>query len=156
MATIPTAHKRRVVVGVDGSEGSKHALRWAAWMASTIGSRLELLTAWGLSTHYGWTEVPNRWDPEADSRRLLNGVVNGVFGPHRPPDMELTVREGGAAGVLIDQAVGALLLVVGSRGHGGFTGLLLGSVSAHVAEHASCPVLVVHGDSVPPSLLSYQ
>ncbi len=56
------------------------------------------------------------------------------------------VREGGAAKVLLEASTGADMLVVGSRGHGGFSGLLLGSVSAGVSEHASCPVLIIHGD----------
>jgi nucleotide-binding universal stress UspA family protein len=61
------------------------------------------------------------------------------------------VSEGGAAKVLLDTSQGAIMTVVGSRGHGGFAGLLLGSVSANVAEHASCPVLVIHGDQAPPA-----
>jgi nucleotide-binding universal stress UspA family protein len=55
-----------------------------------------------------------------------------------------------AAKVLLDVSQGAIMLVVGSRGHGGFAGLLLGSVSANVAEHAPCPVLVIHGDQAEP------
>jgi nucleotide-binding universal stress UspA family protein len=57
----------------------------------------------------------------------------------------------GAAKVLIDASQGATMLVVGSRGHGGFAGLLLGSVSANVAEHASCPVLIIHGHQPLPA-----
>ena len=64
--------------------------------------------------------------------------------------MQLVVREGGAAKVLLEASEGAVMLVVGSRGHGGFAGLLLGSVSANVAEHAGCPVFIVHGDQPPP------
>jgi nucleotide-binding universal stress UspA family protein len=64
--------------------------------------------------------------------------------------MALRVYEGGAAKVLLDACDGAVMLVVGSRGHGGFAGLLLGSVSANVAEHASCPVFIVHGHRPPP------
>lgn len=52
--------------------------------------------------------------------------------------------------MLLEASEGALMLLVGSRGHGGFTGLVLGSVSANVAEHATCPVLVLHGDEDPP------
>jgi hypothetical protein len=62
-----------------------------------------------------------------------------------PQPVDLVVRQGGAAAVLIDQSRDADLLVVGSRGHGGFAGLILGSVSTACAEHAHCPVLVVHG-----------
>jgi nucleotide-binding universal stress UspA family protein len=64
--------------------------------------------------------------------------------------MRREVREGGAAKVLLEVSEGAAMVIVGSRGHGGFTGLLLGSVSANVAEHASCPVLIIHGDQAPP------
>ena len=74
-----------------------------------------------------------------------------MLGVERSTDIRVTVLEGNAARILLDQSVGAFMLVVGSRGHGGFTGLLLGSVSASVAEHAHCPVLVVHGDMNPPS-----
>jgi hypothetical protein len=65
--------------------------------------------------------------------------------------MNLVVREGNPAHVLLESSAGAMMLVVGSRGRGGFAGLILGSVSAAVAEHASCPVLVVHGDKPVPS-----
>jgi nucleotide-binding universal stress UspA family protein len=109
MSTSQTAFSRRVVVGVDGSDGSKNALRWAAWMAGLARANLELVAAWGLSTRYGWTEVPNRWDPASDTEKLLNMTIDEVFGTERPPSMELTVGEGGAAGVLLDRAVGALM-----------------------------------------------
>ena len=79
-------------------------------------------------------------------------AAGAVFGDQRPAGLklELQVREGGAAKVLLGASEGADMLVVGSRGHGGFAGLLLGSVSANVAEHASCPVFIVHGDQAPP------
>jgi nucleotide-binding universal stress UspA family protein len=63
------------------------------------------------------------------------------------------VLEGGRAKGLLDARHGALRLIAGSRGHGGFAGLLLGSVSANVAEHASCLALIIHGDTPPPPLL---
>jgi nucleotide-binding universal stress UspA family protein len=67
--------------------------------------------------------------------------------------MEFEVGEGGAAKVLLDACKGATMVVVGSRGHGGFSGLLLGSVSANLAEHAPCPVLIIHGHNGPPPAL---
>ena len=65
--------------------------------------------------------------------------------------MNQYLYEGNAAKVLLEASEGARMLVVGSRGHGGFSGLLLGSVSAACAEHARCPVVVVHGDGPPPN-----
>jgi nucleotide-binding universal stress UspA family protein len=82
--------------------------------------------------------------------KVLDDTVLAVFGDQPPAGLQRQVREGGAAKVLLEAGEGAIMLVVGSRGHGGFAGLLLGSVSANVAEHASCPVLVIHGDQAPP------
>ena len=98
----------------------------------------------------GWAAVPPDWNPAEDADRVLTGTVEEVFGATKPEGVILTVREGGAAHTLIDISSGARMLVVGSRGHGGFAGLLLGSVSAACAEHASCPVLVIHGSTPPP------
>ena len=68
----------------------------------------------------------------------------------RPARLQATVADGSPAKTLLQISEGARMLVVGSRGHGGFTGLLLGSVSAACTEHAHCPVLVVHGPTPPP------
>jgi nucleotide-binding universal stress UspA family protein len=144
----------RVVVGVDGSPQSKQALRWALRIAAATGSRLDAVAAWDLPVNYGWAVAPDDWNPAEDTRKVLTDTVAEVCGSDRSDDITLTVREGGAARVLLEQSEGALLLVVGSRGHGGFAGLLLGSVSASVAEHAHCPVLVVHGDTPPPEAVS--
>ena len=140
----------RVIVGVDGSPQSKQALRWAAQFAATSGARLIAVAAWDYPTTYVWNAWPQDWDPARDAQKALEGTVDEVFAAHRPSDLELIVRQGTAAGVLLDECEAAQMLVVGSRGHGGFAGLLLGSVSAKVAEHASCPVLVVHGENPPP------
>ena len=96
-----------------------------------------------------WGGAPGEADPAGVAEKVLGHVVDEVFGAHRPAGLELTVSEGGAAGVLVERSKDAAMVVVGSRGHGGFAGLLLGSVSEAVAEHAACPVLVVHGDSAP-------
>jgi len=141
----------RVVVGVDGSEPSHLALRWAAKIADALGARVDAVAAWQYSIPFGWT-TPS-WDPRADMEKVLNTTIDAALGA-RPPDMQLVVCEGNPAHVLLEQSAGALMLVVGSRGHGGFAGLMLGSVSAAVAEHASCPVLVVHGDKPVPAATS--
>ena len=145
----------RVVVGVDGSQQSRHALAWAQFLAGTMGATVEAVIAWmpvgsRRWEGHGYVEVPDFWDPAGDAKRILEGTVEEVFGAQRPAGLRLTAAEGGAAKVLLDAGRGARLLVVGSRGHGGFYGLLIGSVSAACAEHASCPVLVMHGDDSPP------
>jgi nucleotide-binding universal stress UspA family protein len=150
MTSNPPAPRPRVVVGVDGSEQSKQALRWAAHYAATVGTCVDAVAAWQYPTGYGWSPVPLDWNPGQDIEKTLTETVDEVFGAQRPAGLRLTVREGNTAEVLLGASTGALLLVVGSRGHGGFAGLLLGSVSANVAEHANCPVLVIHGNQNPP------
>jgi nucleotide-binding universal stress UspA family protein len=146
----------RLVVGVDGSDASKLALQWAAFLAETIGGEVEAVAAWQPVTSYGWADagmsvMPPDWNPAAGAEKALVATVDEVFGAHRPPGLGLTVREGSAAKVLLELSVGARMLIVGSRGHGGFAGLLLGSVSGACTEHATCPVLVLHGTTPPPT-----
>jgi nucleotide-binding universal stress UspA family protein len=145
----------RIVVGVDGSEPSKHALQWAAFIAQATDSTIDAVAAWEFISGWGrvgagWTAMPDDWDPSGDAERALVATVDEVFGEHRPAGLTLSAREGNPAKVLLEASEGARMLVVGSRGHGGFSGLLLGSVSAACAEHAICPVLVLHGATPPP------
>jgi nucleotide-binding universal stress UspA family protein len=144
------ADEARIVVGVDGSQPSQQALRWGAQLAALFGARLEAVIAWEFPSSYGWASVPPEWNPGQDMEKVLEDTVRAVFGDQPPAGLQRQVHEGGAARVLLDACQGAIMLLVGSRGHGGFAGLLLGSVSANVAEHASCPVLVIHGDQAPP------
>lgn len=145
-----------IVVGVDGSESSKHALRWALFLAQATGSTVDAVGAWEPLTAYGWmgagfAYMPTDWNPAGDAERALIATIDEVFGEHRPPALQITVLEGNAATVLLERSAGARMLVVGSRGHGGFAGLLLGSVSAACTAHAICPVLVLHGTTPPPA-----
>jgi nucleotide-binding universal stress UspA family protein len=144
----------RVVVGVDGSEPSKHALRWAQFMARRTASTLEVVSAWQPYTSYGWmaagwAAMPAGWNPAQDAEKALTATIDEVFREQRPAGLQLTIREGNAAQILLEVSEGARMLV-GNRGHGGFTGLLLGSVSSACVEHATCPVLVLHGDTPAP------
>ena len=136
----------RIVVGVDGSEQSKLALRWAVQVSATTSSPIEAVAAWHFPVNFGWGYVSDGWDPAADATKALEDTVDEIFGSERPAGLRLLVRQGLPAKVLLDESRGATMLIVGSRGHGGFAGLLLGSVSASCAEHATCPVLVIHGD----------
>jgi nucleotide-binding universal stress UspA family protein len=146
-----TPRTQRIIVGVDGSDESKHALRWAARLAETLHLEITAVTAWHFPVAYGVGGIPMDWDPSQDMTKCLIQAVDDVFGSERPAGLELLVSEGNAAQVLLDCSQDAVMLVVGSRGHGGFAGLLLGSVSSSVAEHATCPVFVVHGDRTLPA-----
>lgn len=139
----------RIIVGVDGSEPSKEALRWAAALAPTLGATIDAVAAWQPPAYYGWS-IPATWSPESDLEKMLVSTVDEVFGAQRPTGLRLLTQQGGAAQVILQASADAAMVVLGSRGHGGFAGLLLGSVSENVAEHATCPVLVVHGTRRPP------
>jgi nucleotide-binding universal stress UspA family protein len=146
------AIEHRIVVGVDGSSYSERALHWAAFLGESLGARVEAVAAWDYPAATGWAPPPADWSPEDDMKKVVQDTIHKVFGAHPPAGMTADVREGGAAKVLLEASEGAGMLVVGSRGHGGFVGLLLGSVSANVAEHAKCPVLIVHGHQALPRL----
>jgi nucleotide-binding universal stress UspA family protein len=139
------ADQATIVVGVDGSDSSRQALTWAVHYAVLIGAGVDAVISWNYPTGYGMGAVASDWNPGEDARDLLAKTVASVLGDDIPVALTQVVREGNAAQVLLDETKDAQMLVVGSRGHGGFAGLLLGSVSAHCAEHAHCPVLVIHG-----------
>ena len=136
-----------IVVGVDGSPSSRKALNWAAAEAADHGSELLVLNVWEhtLLPPAGSVSVSERMVPEpsqATTEELLQ-VIKEELGEEPPVPVKAHVRQGRPAKVLIDESSGADLLVVGHRGHGGFAGLVLGSVSQHVAAYAKCPVTVV-------------
>ncbi len=137
--------RERIVVGVDASEESKGALRFAKKYALLTGGKLEVVHAWHVSDEYAWIQsLPPPAGPTDVARKALKDVVDDVIGPDAASlEVESKVVEGHAAKVLVDVAEGANLLVVGSTGIGGFDGLLLGSVSQQCAAHAHCSVLIV-------------
>lgn len=132
-----------IVVGVDASEPSKSALRWAFRQAEMTGAPLRVVMSWDLPATAYWAVIPEGLNFEADTRKVLDETVNEVLGPDPGVDVTAVVTEGRPAAALIDESKGASLLVVGSRGHGAFAGMLLGSVSEHCVSHAHCPVVVV-------------
>jgi nucleotide-binding universal stress UspA family protein len=137
-----------VVAGVDGSEGAQRALEWAADEARMRGARLRAVSVWSYLDQAGGSFDPSYG--EDDARRLLDGAVDAL-GDAGGIDIErLTVCDLPSRG-LLDAAGDAELVVVGARGRGGFQGLLLGSVSQQVVQHAPCPVVIVpqRGDTPP-------
>jgi nucleotide-binding universal stress UspA family protein len=136
----------RIVVGVDGSPSSVEALRWAAHQAFLTGDVVHAVTSWVWPAAYGYMPVVE-FDWAENAGVILERALAEALGEVGSKEVGRHVVEGHPALALLDAAVGANLLVVGSRGHGGFSGMLLGSVSQHVVCHALCPVLVVHGKS---------
>ena len=140
-----------VVVGVDSSEGAIRALEWATEEARLRDAVLDVVHAWAwpFVPAYGLAPtvvLPERESYEQGAQAELVAVLEKVGlapGDNAGLKVEAHAIEGTAAGVLIDRSEGADLIVVGSRGHGGFTGLLLGSVSQTVSHHARCPVVII-------------
>ena len=138
-----------IVVGIDSSEGSERALEWALAEAGVHGDRLLLLHAWqfpavGVSSYAG--------DPlpvfgHDDVEKLAGDVLNSAattaarLAPNVQADQELV--QGHPAAALVNASRQARLLVIGSRGLGGFRGMLMGSVSSAAAHHSHCPIVIV-------------
>ena len=138
---------KNVLVGVDGSRGSRKALTWAAAEAATHGANLVVLNVWerSLLSPAGNPSVPTSEtseDAKGATEELLK-IVKEELGDDPPVAAQARVKRGRPAEVLIEESAGFDLLVVGTRGHGGFAGLMLGSVSQHVSAYAQCPVTVV-------------
>ena len=159
---------KMIVIGVDGSPPSLCALRWATRYAARERAAVHIVHAWQPLATPGWSPLmvaPDVVDLEKEGRRVLEEGVAGAREHSRSIDtgsdhelggIEIRPRlvEGHPAPVLLAQAEGADLLVVGTHGHGAFTGMLLGSVSAHVIGRAPCPVVVVPmapGDASDPA-----
>lgn len=142
------------MVGVDGSEASREALRWAADEARLRSARLVAVHAWSfvpaqpigdpgmLAVPAG--DLPGQLDAESEAARLaLDEAVGDALGADPGIDVERKLVEGDAGETLVKEGAGAELLVVGSHGRSGFKAALLGSVSRSVVDRAPCPVVVV-------------
>ena len=138
---------QRIVVGIDGSEGSLVALRVAATEARVRAAVLEVVCAWHPSS-MGSIPAFGVGSPAAQSLEELRTALDETLaaeglGPDDGVAVEARVVTGHAAEALLDAAERATLVVVGTRGRGGFAGLVLGSVSHQVVTHARCPVMIV-------------
>jgi nucleotide-binding universal stress UspA family protein len=137
-----------IVVGVDGSECSRSALRFALEEARVRKAKLRIVVAWHVPlTAYGagWAPPPPHLaeDAETAAKEVLDEALEEATTAAKGVEIETLVREGQPANVLVEEAAKAEMLVVGSRGHGGFHDLLLGSTSQQCAHHARCPVTIV-------------
>jgi nucleotide-binding universal stress UspA family protein len=138
----------KIVVGVDGSSGSREALRWAFSEAQLRNVTLETVIVWqypitaSLPT-FGAMTTPEDFHSEARTTLVAILAEEGITAA-APIPVTTLVAEGNPARALLDAAEDADLLVVGSRGHGGFKGVLVGSISQQCVHHSKCPVVVVH------------
>jgi nucleotide-binding universal stress UspA family protein len=138
-----------IVVGVDGSKSSRAALQWAYDEATHHDASLTVISTWHppampMTPPYG--SIPPEGyvsQPKHDALDLLQKLVADLEERNPPVDVRTAIEEGNPAEVLIERSKEADLMVLGSRGHGGFAGMLLGSVSQHLVAHANCPVVVV-------------
>ena len=138
-----------VVVGVDGGPDSIRALEWAAEYARAVSAPLIALSCYESTPIAGPYAMAGWESPEAleeTARTMLADVVRDTLGENA--EVSQYVLRGHPAEAIIAASKDARLVVVGSRGRGGFKGLLLGSVSQHVVPHSRCPVVVLpHGDT---------
>lgn len=135
----------RIVVGVDGSAAAQDALAWAIVQAQHTGAAVEAIIAWHYPTAYGHP-VPMLYEstyPELAERVLATAIAAVPAELSEKAEIRPRMVQGSPARVLLDASEGADLLVVGSRGHGGFVEALLGSVGQNCVHHAVCPVVVV-------------
>jgi nucleotide-binding universal stress UspA family protein len=134
----------RIVVGVDGSVPSKAALGWAIRQAKLTGAMVEAVIAWLYPGSYGFpAPIADDADYSELAAKVVADAIAEVAGPAAPVEIRPKVVGGNAAAALLAASAGAELLVVGSRGHGGFVEALLGSVSQHCVHHAQCPVVII-------------
>jgi nucleotide-binding universal stress UspA family protein len=141
-----TAH--RIVVGIDGSAASREALRWAAKEAEARGVGLQVVGVWSFPMYLdpmgGAHPLPDLLErTEERERKMIDDEIVGVLGASPAVSITKTLRCGSTAPALLAESDGADLLVIGSRGRGGFLSVLLGSTAMHCVQHASVPVAVV-------------
>ena len=151
MTETATAAMGKVIVGVDGSPSSLDALRQGHRMAGMLGTTVVAVSTW--HQQHGLFP-PVSYHPQQDCERDLRISIREAFRPAMAPEMELLTLKGDPAGNLVDLSAGAELLVLGSRGHSGIVGTVLGSVSSECAARSHCPVLVVNGTFVAPAARS--
>jgi nucleotide-binding universal stress UspA family protein len=137
-----------IVVGLDGSAASVSALRWALREAELRGAKVRVVHAWSYPMPSTFHEASHVMElPFAEDAAGLLDKCIAAAAPAPGVEIEKKVVEGPAAPALVEAARDASLLVVGSRGLGGFSGLLLGSVSQQCAHHATCALVIVRGEA---------
>ena len=154
----PSKRPGHLVVGIDGSGGSRFILQSAAKIATALKLDLKVISCWSRQDFLFASQFPGGRFPdpdlvESEAAHLVNDTIMRAFGPNRPPGLTVKIRYGHPAAVLIEESADARMLVVGRRGRGGFHGLPIGSVASACAAYAQCPVVIVNDpEQAGPSL----
>ncbi|XAS62550.1 universal stress protein [Pseudarthrobacter sp. So.54] len=135
---------RKIVVGVDGSDASVEALRQAQHLAVQLSAKLVALASWDVPPVYDGYVAMGIDDFDVRAGEILQETVQKALGEPTPGNVETRLVQGHPRHTLMEASRDADMVVVGRRGHGGFGGMLIGSVSSALVAHAHCPVLVVH------------
>jgi nucleotide-binding universal stress UspA family protein len=146
MKPVITQGARRIVVGTDGSENSLSAVRWALREGLLRGTPVDVIHSWHFTPMVdpmGIAVIPPTSDMQAAAQHVLAEAMKKVDADRVGVHVNEIIAQGSPANTLLSAARDAELLVVGRRGHGGFVGLLLGSVATQVVHHSPCPVVVV-------------
>lgn len=136
--------KGRIVVGIDRSPGSIAALKEAQRIAQAMGSWLDVVECWAVPSAVAVPSALGAVNYEEGAKKLLQETVTSALGSPLPSNVSTSLVNGQSRRKLVEMSEGADMLVVGRRGHGGFAGLLLGSVSQACVAYSHCPVLVVN------------
>ena len=140
-----------IIVGVDGSGYSQHALEWAVTEAAIRHAPLTVITVYQAAAGYWGSRISSPDDPAPAERARQAaheavGKALAALGDNHPASVTVQAVSGNPAGELLDAARDADMIVVGTRGAGGFARLRLGSVSTYLTHHAQCPVVVIPPD----------
>ncbi len=131
-----------VVVGVDGSEESARALRWAAEYVQRVGGLVHAITVWHQPVQFGYRLPTSDAELEQRARESLDGIVSSVKSEFPAVEVKSRLLRGHVVDELVGLSHQADIMVMGNKGHGAFTGMMVGSVTLKLVHHARCPVLV--------------
>lgn len=134
----------RIIVGVDGSDASLEALRYAQYLAGSLNAHIEAIGCWDYPRMYDSYILAGIEGFKESAEKVLSQAVTSVFGTDTPSNLTVSLVQGDPRSVLIKAGKNADLLIVGRKGHGRLAGMLMGSVSSYCIAHATCPVMVAH------------
>ncbi|KEI44545.1 universal stress protein [Saccharopolyspora rectivirgula] len=134
---------KTVVVGIDGSDESARALRWAADYVREVGGLVHAITVWHQPVQFGYRLHVSDGDLEQQARSSLTKVVEPVKAEYPDVDIRPRLIRGHVVDELVGLSMQADLMVAGNKGHGAFTGMMVGSVALKLVHHARCPVTIV-------------